>query len=75
MTDAARECGIRLAAQCVGELTHRSIAAAVGVAHTALSYRFPTQQDLVVAGLRLHVHAVHAPRVQARAGMHAPRMA
>jgi len=48
---AARVCGIRLAAQGVGGLTHRAIAAEVGISHTTLSYRFPTQNDLVVAGL------------------------
>jgi AcrR family transcriptional regulator len=48
---AARACAIRLAAQGVGALTHRAIAAEVGIAHTTLSYRFPTQNDLVVAGL------------------------
>ncbi|MFS2006880.1 hypothetical protein ACEN9F_25035 [Duganella sp. CT11-25] len=48
---AARTCGIRLAAQGVGGLTHRAIAAEMGIPHTTLSYRFPTQHDLVVAGL------------------------
>jgi AcrR family transcriptional regulator len=48
---AARACGIRLAAQGVGGLTHRAIAAEIGVPHTTLSYRFPTQYDLVTAGL------------------------
>lgn len=48
---AARACGIRLAMQGVGALTHRAVAADAGVAHTTLSYRFPTQHDLVVAGL------------------------
>lgn len=50
-TLAARACGIRLAAQGINGLTHRAIAADVGIAHTTLSYRFPTQRDLVVAGL------------------------
>lgn len=48
---AARACGIRLAAQGVSGLTHRAIATDIGVAHTTLSYRFPTQHDLVIAGL------------------------
>ncbi len=48
---AARACGIRLAAQGVDGLTHRAIAADIGVPHTTLSYRFPTQRDLVDAGL------------------------
>ncbi|KQW91662.1 hypothetical protein ASC94_18020 [Massilia sp. Root418] len=48
---AARACGIRLAAQGVGGLTHRAIAAEIGVPHTTLSYRFPTQHELVMAGL------------------------
>ena len=48
---AARICGIRLAAQGVTGLTHRAIAAEMGIPHTTLSYRFPTQHHLVVAGL------------------------
>jgi AcrR family transcriptional regulator len=48
---AARTCGMRLAAQGVGGLTHRAIAAEMGIPHTTLSYRFPTQHDLVIAGL------------------------
>ncbi|WP_338760099.1 TetR family transcriptional regulator [Massilia sp. METH4] len=51
VADAARACGIRLAMQGVGAVTHRAVAADAGVAHTTLSYRFPTQHDLVVAGL------------------------
>lgn len=48
---AARACGMRLAAQGVNGLTHRAVAAEIGVPHTTLSYRFPTQRDLVIAGL------------------------
>ncbi|KQV91258.1 hypothetical protein ASD15_04240 [Massilia sp. Root351] len=48
---AARACGMRLAAQGVSGLTHRAIAAEIGVPHTTLSYRFPTQHELVRAGL------------------------
>jgi len=47
----ARACGIRLAAQGVNALTHRAVAQDVGIPHTTLSYRFPTQHDLVLAGL------------------------
>lgn len=48
---AARACGIQLAERGVGALTHRGIAQRVGIAHTTLSYRFPAQRDLVLAGL------------------------
>lgn len=48
---AARACGIRLASQGINGLTHRAIAAEIGIAHTTLSYRFPRQHDLVIAGL------------------------
>nr|WP_315251584.1 hypothetical protein [uncultured Duganella sp.] len=48
---AARVCGRWLAAQGVHGLTHRAVAAAIGIAHTTLSYRYPAQRDLVVAGL------------------------
>ncbi|MFZ4876433.1 TetR family transcriptional regulator [Janthinobacterium sp. Mn2066] len=48
---AAHACAIQLSARGVGGLTHRAIAAEAGVPHTTLSYRFPTQQDLVIAGL------------------------
>ncbi|WP_343729240.1 hypothetical protein [Duganella sp.] len=48
---AARACGIRLAAQGVGGLTHRAIAADIGIAPATLSYHYPTQRSLVVAGL------------------------
>lgn len=48
---AARACGIRLAARGVHGLTHRAVAADIGVPHTTLSYRFPTQHDLVLAGI------------------------
>ncbi len=53
---AARACGIRLAAEGVHGLTHRTIAADIGVPHTTLSYRYPTQHDLVIAGLE-HIAA------------------
>lgn len=48
---AARVCGRWLAAQGVHGLTHRAVAAEIGIAHTTLSYRYPTQHDLVIAGL------------------------
>jgi hypothetical protein len=48
---AARACGIRLAAQGIGALTHRAIAADTGVALATLSYHYPTQHSLVSAGL------------------------
>lgn len=48
---AARASALALIERGVGGLTHRAIASAAGVPHTTLSYRFPTQHDLVVAGL------------------------
>jgi AcrR family transcriptional regulator len=48
---AARACGRRLAAQGVQGLTHRAIATDIGIPHTTLSYRYPAQRDLVIAGL------------------------
>jgi len=48
---AARASGIHLAARGAGGLTHRAIAAEIGVPHTTLSYHFPRQHDLVFAGL------------------------
>lgn len=48
---AARACGRKLAAQGVQGLTHRAIAAEIGIPHTTLSYRYPAQRDLVIAGL------------------------
>lgn len=48
---AAHACAMQLSARGVSGLTHRAIAAEAGVPHTTLSYRFPTQQDLVIAGL------------------------
>lgn len=50
-TQAARACGMWLAAQGINGLTHRAIAAQIGIPHTTLSYRYPTQHDLVLAGL------------------------
>ncbi|QBE61749.1 hypothetical protein [Pseudoduganella lutea] len=51
LAPAARACGMRLAAEGIGGLTHRAVAADIGIAHTTLSYRFPTQHHLVLAGL------------------------
>lgn len=48
---AARACAMLLTERGVGALTHRAVAAAAEVPHTTLSYRFATQQDLVIAGL------------------------
>jgi len=48
---AAQASALALVERGVSALTHRAIAAAAGVPHTTLSYRFPTQHDLVVAGL------------------------
>lgn len=48
---AARACATLLTDRGVSGVTHRAIAAQVGVPYTTLSYRFPTQQDLVIAGL------------------------
>ncbi|MBB5606747.1 MULTISPECIES: TetR family transcriptional regulator [unclassified Janthinobacterium] len=48
---AAHACAMQLSARGVSGLTHRAIAAEAGVPHTTLSYRFPTQHDLVIAGL------------------------
>ncbi|MYM67895.1 hypothetical protein GTP45_13765 [Pseudoduganella sp. FT55W] len=48
---AARACGRRLAAQGAQGLTHRAIASDIGIPHTTLSYRYPAQRDLVIAGL------------------------
>lgn len=57
---AARSCGIRLAAQGVAGLTHRAIAADIAIPHTTLSYRFPTQYHLVIAGLEAIVAHIRA---------------
>ncbi|USX29456.1 hypothetical protein NHH73_14670 [Oxalobacteraceae bacterium OTU3CINTB1] len=57
---AARVCGIRLAAQGVGGLTHRAIAAEVGIPSSTLSYRYPAQRDLVLAGLESIVAHISA---------------
>ncbi|MTV55906.1 TetR family transcriptional regulator [Pseudoduganella buxea] len=57
---AARACGIRLAAQGVDALTHRAIAADIGIPHTTLSYRFPAQRDLVDAGIACIVRHIGA---------------
>lgn len=51
LAQAARVCGMRLAAQGVGGLTHRAVAADLGIPHTTLGNRFPTQRDLMIAGL------------------------
>lgn len=68
---AARACGIRLAMQGVGALTHRAIAADAGIAHTTLSYRFPTQHDLVVAGLEsITAHILGAVDADSLDGVH-----
>lgn len=48
---AARACGRQLAAQGMSGLTHRAIAMEIGIPHTTLSYRYPAQRDLVIAGL------------------------
>ncbi|MDE2503321.1 MAG: TetR family transcriptional regulator [Burkholderiales bacterium] len=48
---AARASAMLITGRGVGAVTHRAIAAAAGVPHTTLAYRFPTQQDLVIAGL------------------------
>ena len=68
---AARACGRRLAAQGMSGLTHRAIAAEIGIPHTTLSYRYPAQRDLVIAGLesiighiRLAVDADSLPELQ-----------
>ena len=55
---AARACAIALTERGVSALTHRAIAADAGVPHTTLIYRFPTQQDLVVAGLEFIISHV-----------------
>ena len=55
---AARACAIALTERGVGALTHRAIAAEAGVPHTTLIYRFPTQHDLVVAGLEFIISHV-----------------
>lgn len=58
---AARACAVTLTERGVSALTHRAVAAEAGVPHTTLSYRFPTQQDLVVAGLEYIIsHLLHA---------------
>ncbi|MDE2369057.1 MAG: TetR family transcriptional regulator [Burkholderiales bacterium] len=49
--EAARASAVLIATRGVGAVTHRAIAAAAGVPHTTLAYRFPMQQDLVIAGL------------------------
>ena len=58
---AAQASALALVERGVGALTHRAIAAAAGVPHTTLSYRFPTQHDLVVAGLEFIIaNVLHA---------------
>ena len=57
---AARVCGIRLAAQGIGGLTHRAIAAEVGIPSSTLSYRYPAQRDLLLAGLESIVAHISA---------------
>lgn len=58
---AARACALLLTERGVSALTHRAIAALAEVPHTTLSYRFATQQDLVIAGLEYIItHLVRA---------------
>lgn len=57
---AARVCGIRLAAEGIGGLTHRAIAAEVGIPSSTLSYRYPAQRDLLLAGLESIVAHISA---------------
>ncbi len=49
--DAAKCCAIQLTQQGVSAVTHRSVAALAGLRPTTLAYRYPTQEDLVIAGL------------------------
>ncbi|WP_374360616.1 TetR family transcriptional regulator [Pseudoduganella danionis] len=48
---AARCCGELLAERGASALTHRAVASAIGIPHTSLSYRYPTQHALVLLGL------------------------
>jgi len=48
---AAKCCAVLLTRQGVSALTHRRVAAEAGLKPTTLAYRFPTQEDLVIAGL------------------------
>jgi AcrR family transcriptional regulator len=66
---AARACALTLTERGVSALTHRAIAAEAGVPHTTLSYRFPTQHDLVVAGLEYIItHLLQAVDDSERSG-------
>lgn len=70
---AARACALTLTERGVSALTHRAIAAEAGVPHTTLSYRYSTQQDLVVAGLEYIIsHLLRAVDADAQADA-APR--
>ncbi len=48
---AARCCAVQLTRHGVSAVTHRSVATLAGLKPTTLAYRYPTQEDLVIAGL------------------------
>ena len=48
---AAQACAVTVTNEGVAAVTHRAIAEIAGVPHSTLAYRFPTHEDLVVAGL------------------------
>lgn len=49
--DVARASAVLITTRGPGAITHRAVASESGVAATTLSYRFPTQIDLLIAGL------------------------
>ncbi len=49
--EAAKCCAILLTQQGVSAVTHRSVAQRAGLRPTTLAYRYPAQEDLVIAGL------------------------
>lgn len=48
---AARCCAVLMTRQGVAGVTHRSVAALADLKPTTIAYRYPTQEDLVIAGL------------------------
>lgn len=48
---AAKCCAVLMTRQGVAGVTHRSVAALAGLKPTTVAYRYPAQEDLVIAGL------------------------
>lgn len=48
---AAKSCAVLMTRQGVASVTHRSVAALAGLKPTTVAYRYPAQEDLVIAGL------------------------